>query len=1014
MENKILMHADINLNIVDGATIWWSNTINVFIQGDIDIIYISNYKITNNSNLRNIENKTKLTLINPDKNLNPTEILKKIEEYGNKVNKIILRSNLILGIINENWNLLSKTIIYGLDINLNNIKKLNNKFKKVWTQSEKLKKLFENNGINNVKIVPVVAYKYHLNLPKRTDNEIRLIYTGTLRDEENIIEIIEEFQKIHKKRPEVVLKIVYGKIHGDSNFVNKINTYIKTGVKGITFKNNLNHKNTCYEIATSDIGICWRKNGWGDNGEVSTKVKEYEAYGLLIYDKEIFTLLTKRILYIICSDIISCGYFQRTLHILNNREDLLGCVNPLIIKVEKNEIKNIDKLSFIYYTQNKLLEFIDKLRINTIILPSNHMNFNTIYNYLNNKTIHKIKYIYELRGLWFLTSQSRYENKIGHNTDYIPFVINEMKNERSAINNADSLIFINNAIRNYLLDELKFYEIYTKPYILLENSYSLDINIPIKKQPNKIYKIGYLGTISHYEGIDLLAMACHHINKKQTNSVQLLLYGKNEINFNYKKYNFIEYSEFIPHIQYIQKIQELDLLCIPRRKYKVCEIVPALKPLTAMYYKIPILISDFNCYREMCGNGMYYFEPDNIDSLIKNIENIMNITDHGDKLNINHDLVVKKYNWKKQCEKITNLLWYNTCFIYNFKLNLHIWSGAVNNSINEMICLSKFSNVFYNNIFLNNIIINNILNIDLLNKQTEKTIKTHDIKTQKINDNLFNVIPDNKFKFIFYRGNTNEVCNNEFIKLPNIKIYQHSYVKNIWENNIIGFQTETANNYAKKNILKDKVHDGTLNYHNIDIIPKKTFIRYQCITNDISYKKPLIIKHNEFFTIGIIGTLYNGTNPTLFLNKINELIKLSYKIKVIFYSNQILINIPQYSFISYDTFTDSNKREKLTILDLVINTWLNEQQDYSGSNKNLDAICYNIPLIIKRFNSSVEQLGNEYKLWYNDLEEIFDLITKCYKDIEFYNSIIIYMQKIKEYHIVDTVANKWKLQLDKL
>ena len=103
------------------------------------------------------------------------------------------------------------------------------------------------------------------------------------------MEIIEEFQKIHKERPEVVLKIVYGKIHGDKNFTKKINEYIKNGVKGITFKDNLSHKDACYEIATSDIGICWRKNGWGNNGEVSTKVKEYELYGLLYYDNQLFT-----------------------------------------------------------------------------------------------------------------------------------------------------------------------------------------------------------------------------------------------------------------------------------------------------------------------------------------------------------------------------------------------------------------------------------------------------------------------------------------------------------------------------------------------------------------------------------------------------------------------------------------------------------------------------------------------------------------------------------------------------
>ena len=47
----------------------------------------------------------------------------------------------------------------------------------------------------------------------------------------------------------------------------------------------LSHRDSCYEIATSDIGICWRKNGWGENGEVSTKVKEYELYGLYeLYD----------------------------------------------------------------------------------------------------------------------------------------------------------------------------------------------------------------------------------------------------------------------------------------------------------------------------------------------------------------------------------------------------------------------------------------------------------------------------------------------------------------------------------------------------------------------------------------------------------------------------------------------------------------------------------------------------------------------------------------------------------
>ena len=159
---------------------------------------------------------------------------------------------------------------------------MQNKFYSIITQSEKLKKKYVENGIKDEKIhvIEPFSIKYDFKLLQRKDDEIRLIFCGTLRNEENILEIIEEFQKIHKERPDVVLKIVYGKIHGDVTFTKKVNEYIKKGVKGIIFKHNLTHKDACYEIATSDIGICWRKNGWGDNGEVSTKVKEYEMYRL--------------------------------------------------------------------------------------------------------------------------------------------------------------------------------------------------------------------------------------------------------------------------------------------------------------------------------------------------------------------------------------------------------------------------------------------------------------------------------------------------------------------------------------------------------------------------------------------------------------------------------------------------------------------------------------------------------------------------------------------------------------
>jgi hypothetical protein len=171
-----------------------------------------------------------------------------------------------------------------MDIHIDQIKRLNNKFKFIWCQSDLFKNLYIKAGINDklIKVKEPIGYKYDFVIPKRNDNNIILIYSGTLRDEENILEIIEEFSKIHEKRPKILLKIIYGKIHGNKKFVDTMNEIIKNGVTGITFKNNLSHRDTCYEIATSHIGICWRKNKWGENGEISTKVKEYKTYGLNI------------------------------------------------------------------------------------------------------------------------------------------------------------------------------------------------------------------------------------------------------------------------------------------------------------------------------------------------------------------------------------------------------------------------------------------------------------------------------------------------------------------------------------------------------------------------------------------------------------------------------------------------------------------------------------------------------------------------------------------------------------
>lgn len=277
---KIVMVMASRLDITAGDTIMCANWMNKLMKEHNHITLLSIYQIgptfTRNLIYDNYICKT----------LNHNALLmKELDNIMQNMDIALVRNSELLPSLKKK-NYLHKIILYGLDQHLDGITDMNNKFHTVITQSEQLKEKYVKNGVlpDKIEVVEPFSYKYEFQLQHRNDNEIRLIYCGTLRDEENILELINEFQKIHAYRPNVILKMVYGKIHGNMQFTQKVNNYIKNGVDGITFKYNLSHRDSCYEIATSDIGICWRKKGWGDNGEISTKKKEYQLYDKRVCD----------------------------------------------------------------------------------------------------------------------------------------------------------------------------------------------------------------------------------------------------------------------------------------------------------------------------------------------------------------------------------------------------------------------------------------------------------------------------------------------------------------------------------------------------------------------------------------------------------------------------------------------------------------------------------------------------------------------------------------------------------
>lgn len=375
LENKkILINTHFRMeHSASGDTIMITNIINNILKNNNYVTLISEFPISDEFK-QNIDadylNKINYLELESKKNL-----IYYITKHHKSFDTIFIRNHELLEEL-SNKECLNNIVLYGLDSHIDGIKNLNNKYLHIFTQSEQLLNKYIENGISKdkISILPIIATNYDFDLPERKDNEIRLIYSGTLRDEENILEIIEEFQKIHSERPEALLKILYGKIvDNEKGFKAKVEKIIENGVKGITFKHGLSHKDSCYQIATSDIGICWRKNGYGENGEVSTKVKEYELYGLCLCN--------------ILKDLFICTNIKSIFNMKINKNNILILDNKasyknVIYVKSMSDSDNISSLQFLI--DNKELPKSNVLLSNKYITP----NFIDKKLYPNFKHIH--------------------------------------------------------------------------------------------------------------------------------------------------------------------------------------------------------------------------------------------------------------------------------------------------------------------------------------------------------------------------------------------------------------------------------------------------------------------------------------------------------------------------------------------------------------------------------------------------------------------------------------------------
>ncbi len=76
--------------------------------------------------------------------------------------------------------------------------------------------------------------------------------------------------------------------------------------------------------------------------------------------------------------------------------------------------------------------------------------------------------------------------------------------------------------------------------------------------------------------------------------------------------------------------------------------IPALNAMAA---KTPVLASNIPTFREVYGNSVLYFDPDNAQDIAQKIEKLIKSKRFRDNLIKNGEMQVKKYSWQKMAEE---------------------------------------------------------------------------------------------------------------------------------------------------------------------------------------------------------------------------------------------------------------------------------------------------------------------------------------------------------------------------
>lgn len=262
-----------------------------------------------------------------------------------------------------------------------------------------------------------------------------------------------------------------------------------------------------------------------------------------------------------------------------------------------------------------------------------------------------VPFHYEMRGLWDLSRAS----KIPGYEDTERFRL-AMDMEAHIARNADHIYVISRQLSEYIQTE---WGIAKERISLLPNGVDVT-HFPALTEGDPM-TIGYAGSLVPYEGLDLLLEAIRTLRARGI-AVRATIIGEGEsrsaLERKARQFGIADRVTFMgahPPEKARKMLAQTGLICLPRKPYKVCELIPPLKLVEAMALAKPVIVPDLPVFCDEVKEGEtgLFFKAGDAEDLARAIQSCLADVPAARKIgNAARAAVLRSRTWNSSAQDI--------------------------------------------------------------------------------------------------------------------------------------------------------------------------------------------------------------------------------------------------------------------------------------------------------------------------------------------------------------------------